>query len=115
MIAPQYDYGINEPRMQDAIAEIKSLVLDDYPDALFKAFPSSNVNGVYLRIIVDVEEPGDVSDLLLARMVEMHIDEELPIYPIPVLPSRPRPADSNGQNAIPEAILAPIESHDAPS
>lgn len=86
MVATRYDYCINEPRMQDAIAELKELVRTRYPDATFEVFPSSNVNGVSMRIVVDVDELGDVDDLILSRMVEMQLDEELPIYPMPVRP-----------------------------
>ncbi len=114
MVATQYDYGIDEPRMQDAIAELKALVLSRYPDATFEVFPSSNVNGVYLRINVAIDEPGDVSDLILARVVDMQLDDELPLYPIPVRPRRWAVAESAGQDAVLTATPEPIESHDRP-
>lgn len=113
MLGTRYDYGINEPRMQDAIAEIKALVVSRYPDATFEAFPSANVNGVYLRMIVDIEEPGDVSDLVLARVVEMQLDEELPIYPIPERPRRWSPAEPDTQDIAVAVPPESTESHDA--
>ncbi len=114
MVATRYDYGINEPRMQDAIAELKELVRSRYPDATFEVFPSSNVNGVYMRIIVDIDEPWDVSDFILARVVDMQLDEELPIYPIPERPRRWIIAEPDAQNAMIEAPSEQPESQDFP-
>lgn len=113
MLGTRYDYGINEPRMQDAIAEIKALVVSRYPDAVFDVFPSANVNGVYLRMIVDIEELGDVSDLVLPRVVEMQLDEELPIYPIPERPRRWSPAESDTGDIVVAVPPESLESHDA--
>ncbi len=114
MVATHYDYGINEPPMQHAIAEIEALVRSRYPDAAFEVFPSSNVAGVYMRIIVDIDEPDDVTALIIDRVADMQIDDELPLYPVTVRPSRRRYADPDARNAITEVIPTPIESHDVP-
>jgi len=114
MVATHYDYGINEPPMQHAIAEIEALVRSRHPDAVFEVFPSSNVAGVYMRIIVDIDEPDDVTALIIDRVADMQIDDELPLYPVTVRRSRRPSTEPESRNAIPEALPVPIESHDAP-
>lgn len=77
---------LKEPRILAAVEELKRLVLKRYPGAEFDVFSSTNVNGVYMRIFVDIDDPGDVNEAILDRVVEMQIDEGLPIYPVAVRP-----------------------------
>ena len=39
-----------------------------------------------MKAIVDVEDTDEVVDVFIDRMLEMQIDEDLPVYVIPVRP-----------------------------
>lgn len=80
-----------------------------YPDAAFEAFPNDDPPGIYVRITVDIDEPGDVIDAILPRLVEMQLDG-LPIYPVAVRPlervvaeldARSKPASAGSANGMP--------------
>ena len=113
MIATEYDYGIDEPPMRNAIAEIKALVRSKYPDAAFEVFPSSNVGGVYMRIIVDIDDPDDVTALIIDRVADLQIEDELPLYPVTVRPTRRVIAESTAKDAVPPVKPEPTDLHDA--
>lgn len=100
MVAAHYDYGIDEPLMRDAIAEIQDLVRSTYPDAAFEVFPSSTVGGVYMRIIVDIDDPDDVTALIIDRVADLQINHELPLYPVTVRPTRRAVAELDTQDAV---------------
>jgi hypothetical protein len=44
--------------------------------------------GVYITAIVDVEDTDEVSDLYIHRLVEMQVEEDLPVH---ILTVRPMP------------------------
>jgi len=39
---------------------------------------------VYLRAIVDVDDTNDVMDVFIDRLVDMQVEERLPVYVVPV-------------------------------
>ncbi len=74
------------PRLEEAIAELRELIASHYPDATFVVSEGDDPVGIYLTATVDVEDMGEVVDVFLDRMVDLQIDEELPIYVVPVRP-----------------------------
>lgn len=74
-----------ERRMTAAIAELKALVRARHPDATFSVSRSDeDPSIIHLTTVVDVEDPDDVTDLVIDRMRELLVDEGLPIYVIPI-------------------------------
>ena len=73
-------------RIQDALQTLKDLIHVRFPEAMFTVFDHDDPPGVYLRAIVDVDDTDRVRDLYLDRLVEMQVDEGLPIYVITVPP-----------------------------
>ena len=73
-------------RMMHAIAELKELIASRYPDATFAVRGGEEPEDVYLVVTVDVEDMGEVVDVFLDRMVDLQVDEDLPIYVLPVRP-----------------------------
>ena len=74
-----------DQRMAEAIAELKALVSAHYPDASFRVSRSDDDPSiVHLATVVDVDDPDDVTDLVIDRMRELLVDEGLPIYVIPI-------------------------------
>lgn len=75
-----------EPMIEAALAELRGMILSRYPDAKFSTRHGDDPVGVYLRAEVDVENLIDVVDVVLDRLVDMQVDEGLPIELVPVRP-----------------------------
>ena len=72
-------------RMQAAIAELRALIGQRYPDATFSlSHPEDEPTSVELTAVVDVDDPDEVLDLVIDRVVELQVDEELPIHVVPI-------------------------------
>ncbi len=78
--------AIDSPRMDAAIAEIKQVILRGFPEATFSVGPGEDPVGMYLFVTVDLEDLGEVRDLYRDRVVDMQIDEELPLYVVSTRP-----------------------------
>lgn len=94
MIAQHRD--ADELAVQDAVSELQALVRLHYPDAEFEAFPNDDPEGIYLRIVVDIDDPSDVIEAILPRLADMQTDG-LPIYPVAVRPLDRIVADADGR------------------
>jgi hypothetical protein len=76
----------SDPRIQQAIAELEALIRADYPEASFQVGVGEDPEGVYLTATVDVADTDAVMDVVIDRLLELQIDEALPIYVIPIEP-----------------------------
>ena len=74
------------PRLEEAIIELRELIAGHYPDAIFTVSEGEDPDGIYLTATVDVEDMGEVVDVFLDRMVDLQIDEGLPIFVVAVRP-----------------------------
>ena len=96
---------LDDPRIQAAAKELQESILQGYPDATFALTVGDDPVGVYLHATVDIEDTDEVIDLIIDRMLELQIEEELPIYVIPVRPiERVLAMRARDQNP-PEALL----------
>ena len=77
---------LHTPRMETAIEEIKRLVTPRFPDATFVIGHGEDPEGIHLIVTVDLDDMGEVIDLYLDRLVDMQLDDMLPLYVIPVRP-----------------------------
>jgi len=82
----QKDLHLSDPRVQSAVAELEGLIRGRYPDASFAVGQGHDPEGVYLTPTVDVEDTEAVFDVVVDRLLELQIDEGLPVYVIPVRP-----------------------------
>jgi len=74
-----------DPRISHALNELADLVRCRYPEATFQVTPAEDDPSiVHLLARVDVEDPEEVADLVMDRMIQMQVDEGLPIYVIPL-------------------------------
>lgn len=84
------------PRFQQAIDELKGIILAKYPTTTFIASTSEeNDRIIHLDATVDVDDTDDVLALVLDRMVDMQVDEGIPLYVIPQ--RRPIPAAASSE------------------
>lgn len=77
---------LHSPRMEAAIEEIKQIILQRFPDATFDMGPGEDPAGIHLIATVDLEDLWGVMDLYRDRLVDLQVDEGLPLYVIPTRP-----------------------------
>lgn len=94
-----------KPRLDEAIVELRELIARHYPDATFSVSEGEDPDGIYLTATVDVEDMGEVVDVFLDRMVDLQVEEDLPIYVVAVRPLERNLAILARQQA-PSAALA---------
>lgn len=75
-----------ETRLDAAISEIEALILAHYPEATFDIALGDDPEGTYLTATVDIDDTDEVIDVIVERMLEMQVEEEIPLYPIIVRP-----------------------------
>jgi hypothetical protein len=73
-------------RMDAAIDELRQMISRRYPNAAFATTHGDDPKGVYLIPTVDVEDTEAVFDVVVERLLQLQIDDELPVYVIPVQP-----------------------------
>ncbi|HTE84546.1 MAG TPA: hypothetical protein VK821_07420 [Dehalococcoidia bacterium] len=76
------------PRMRQAVSELKRLLAKQYPEATFRVGRSpEDAAIVHLITVVDVPDTTQVVDLVLDRVLQLQVEEKLPIHVIPMRPS----------------------------
>jgi hypothetical protein len=73
-------------RTCQALVELTAMIVRRFPEATFTVYWGEDPFGVHLRPIVDVEDTEEVLDVVIERLLELQIEEGLPLY---VFPSRP--------------------------
>jgi hypothetical protein len=83
-VARSYD---PDPRLAPALDELRGMILARYPQATFELSRGiDDPAAVHLIAVIDVEDTDDVVDLFIDRMMELQIEEGLPIFVIPTRP-----------------------------
>ncbi len=73
-----------ESAQQQAVVELQQLIQAHYPDAVFEVGPGGDdPEGTYVTAIVDLDDPDEVMDLVIERLLTFQI-EELPIQVVPI-------------------------------
>ena len=75
--------GPTDPRMARAITELQDRIAAHYPTAAFELEEGEDPEGVYLTAVVDLDDPDEVLDVVMDRLLELEIDEGLPLYVVP--------------------------------
>ena len=78
------DELLANPEIQSAIAELQHLILARFPETEFIIGEASDPEGVLIRAIVDVDDPDEVSAVFIDRMVDIQVDDHLPVYVVPL-------------------------------
>ncbi len=75
-------------KVQNAVKELKEMILSKYPEAKFNVFHESpdpcDPNMILIDTIVDLEDPDKVSDFIIGRMLYYQLEERIPIHVIPL-------------------------------
>ncbi len=76
----------NDARIQQAVAELQAMISAHYPDATYEVWEGEDPIGTYVTATVDIADPDEVTDLIIERLISLQVEEELPVYVIPVRP-----------------------------
>jgi hypothetical protein len=74
------------PRMEDAVHELKRLITARFPQAAFVVEEGCDPEGIYLVTTVDIDDTDEVTAIVGDRLVELQVDEGLPVYVTPLRP-----------------------------
>jgi hypothetical protein len=74
------------PRIQEAVEELKRLIIERFPQAAFVVEEGFDPEGIYLITTVDIADTDEVIDVIGDRLVELQVDEGLPLYVTPLRP-----------------------------
>jgi hypothetical protein len=66
--------------MEKAVNELKGAIAARFPEASFVVEEGFDPKGVYLVTTVDIADTDEVIDVIGDRLVELQVDEGLPIY-----------------------------------
>jgi len=89
----------HDSRMRAAIAELQALILDRYPDTTFTEGGADESDGVFVRAVVDVDDPDEVTELFIDRMIDLQVEDGLPVYIVPVRTPAREAAERRRQEA----------------
>jgi hypothetical protein len=67
-------------RIKEALDELKGLITARFPQATFIVEEGFDPEGVYLITTVDIADTDEVFDVVGDRLVELQVDESLPVY-----------------------------------
>ena len=71
-----------DPRIRQALVELKAMIRERWPGASFEVSQGEDPEGIYLDATVDVEDTDEVMDVVVDRLLELQVEESLPIYVI---------------------------------
>lgn len=79
--------GWGDARIERALVELQGTIRARWPQATFQVAPGEDDAGmINLWATVDVEDTDEVTDLVIERVVELQVDERVPISVIAVRP-----------------------------
>jgi hypothetical protein len=68
------------PRIREALDELRGIIADRYPEATFEVRRGEEPAALWLVATVAVEDRYEVIDLFLDRLVELRVEEALPVF-----------------------------------
>jgi len=72
-------------RTQQAIRELQSVIAARYPTTTFDVVRGADdPRSIHLLTVVDVDDPDEVGDLVVDRVVSLQVDEGIPLHVIPL-------------------------------
>lgn len=74
------------PRIRSALSELKGLITARYPEATFEVSHGEDPEGVYLSATVDTDDLTTVMEVVGDRLVDMQVEQGLPLYVVPTRP-----------------------------
>ena len=104
---PERDVPLT-PRMEEALNELKGTISERFPQASFVVEEGFDPKGIYLVTTVDIADTDEVIDVIGDRLVELQVDEGLPIYVTPLRPIQRVVAELREREHTPPASPLPL-------
>lgn len=97
-----------DPRHRQAVDELSVLIATRYPTTTFTVRRGiDDPEATYLVATVDVDDPDEVLDLVVERLLTLQVDEGIPVYVLPVhTPARVSRTITQLRQDIPSAAPA---------
>ena len=77
----------DDPRVKNALDELRGMIRERWPAATFEVTcGEDNPEGIHLNATVDIEDTDEVGDLVIDRVLELQLEQGLPIHVIPLRP-----------------------------
>ena len=74
-----------DPRMQGTIAQLQEMIRGRFPTATFEvSHGEDDAESIHLTTTVDVEDPDEVVDIVIDRVLELQVEEGIPVHVIPL-------------------------------
>src|SRR3954447_5782807 len=71
---------LSDPRIKEAVEELRTLIASRYPVASFDVYESDDPKGVRLQATVDIEDLDEVMDGLMDALFNIQVERGLPVY-----------------------------------
>jgi hypothetical protein len=72
-------------RTQAVIDELKRTILSRYPSTTFEVSRGlDDPRAIHLTAIADLDDPGEILDFVIDRVVDLQVDESIPLHVIPI-------------------------------
>jgi hypothetical protein len=79
-----YIQGLDSNR-QRAVRELSQLIVHSYPSATLYVEPSTDdPQATYITAVVDIDDPDEVMDLAIDRLIALQVTEGIPVSVIPI-------------------------------
>ena len=92
--------------MEKAVNELKEVISNRFPKASFVVEEGYDPKGIYLVTTVDIADTDEVIDIIGDRLVELQVDEGLPIYVSVLRPIQRVVAELRQREATPLSPLS---------
>jgi hypothetical protein len=80
----EYEQSLDQ-RWQSTVKELEDLGRQHYPETSFANEPGfDDPETTHIVATVDLDDPDEVVDLVIDRMLELQLDEGIPVYVIPI-------------------------------
>jgi hypothetical protein len=74
-----------DERTRQAIDELQGTITAHYPMTIFELVCSpDDPASIHLLAVADVEDPDEVGDLVVERVVDLQVEEGIPLHVIPL-------------------------------
>lgn len=81
-MTPEHRFPLS-PRMEAAIAEMKQLIANRFPMTTFTVYEWDDPEGIFVDAVVDTDDLEEVTDLFRDRLLDLQVEELLPLFVIP--------------------------------
>lgn len=97
----------DDPRIQAAIDEMRAVIAERFPGTTFAVGRRDDPEGIYPTATVDIDDPDDVVDVFIDRLLTLQIEEGVPLYVIPIRTPERTAAMLRNRQARPRAEALP--------